>query len=200
MTIGISDPSANFEVLPNPVLRRGRLEASSVQIDHVEHIRRWRNAQIHVLRQAHPITPDEQALYFANHVWPKKKLAQPPKILLAIKEDGDLIGYGGLVHIKWDYQRAEISFLLAPERAADDDAGAPVFAEFLHMMENLAFSDLGLERLMTETYAQRTAFIAALDAHGFQREGRLRSHVRVAEQPIDAILHGLLSTDRSPLT
>lgn len=196
----MSDPSAHYAVLPNPVLRRGSLEVSSVQGDHVEHIRRWRNAQISVLRQAHPITPDEQARYFANHVWPEKAQAQPPKILLAIKEDGALIGYGGLVHINWDYLRAEISFLLDPERAADDDVAAPVFAEFLHLMEGLAFADLALERLMTETYEQRTAFIAALDAHGFAREGRLRSHVRLdGGQPCDAILHGLLPSDRAPV-
>ncbi len=197
--MGTSNAAVPYKVLPSPIPRRGRLEASSVQECHVEPIRQWRNAQISVLRQAHSITPDKQKQYFANHVWPEKDLAEPSKILLAIKEDGELIGYGGLVHIDWNYRRAEISFLLDPERAANDVDAAPVFSEFLHMMESLAFSDLGLERLMTETYAQRRSFIAALEAHGFQREGCLRSHVRLADQPIDAILHGLLSTDRETL-
>lgn len=197
MGMAEAEAKSHYRVLPNPILRRGNLEASSVDPSHIEPIRQWRNAQIGVLRQSQPITPDEQATYFANHVWPEKISATPSKILLTLKEDGALIGYGGLVHINWDYRRAEISFLLDPNRAVDDVASAPVFVEFLHIMEELAFTDLHLTRLMTETYAQREPFIAALDAHGFQREGRLRSHVLLEGKPMDAILHGLLSSDRA---
>ena len=196
----MSNTASHYKVLPNPILHHGSLEASSVQPSHVEPIRKWRNAQIDALRQSHPIMKGRQETYFANHVWPEKASGTPSKILLALEEDGKLIGYGGLVHINWDYRRAEISFLLDPECSANDLESAPIFTKFLHMMEKLAFTDLRLTRLMTETYTQRTPFIDALDAYGFHREGQLRSHVLLKNEPMDAILHGLLSTDRAGTT
>lgn len=179
-----------------PVLVDGPLLVRAVQAKDIEPIRCWRNAQIDVLRQSRPITPEEQVAYFERVIWPDKASDQPSNILLALLENGRLIGYGGLVHLAWDYARAEVSFLLSPDIAQSREPD--LFAAWLRLMQRLAFEDLGLTRLTTETYAMRTTHIRLLEEAGFRREGVLREHVRVDGRPMDALVHGCLASDMAP--
>lgn len=178
-----------------PVLSEGSVVVRAVEPAHIETIRLWRNAQIDVLRQSRSITPEEQVAYFKRVIWPDKGADRPANILLGLFEDGWMIGYGGLVHIAWDYGRAEVSFLLATEIAKDDERGSTLFATWLRQMQRLAFDDLGLSRLTTETYAMRALHLRILDEAGFQREGLLRQHVTVDGRPMDAVVHGCLASD-----
>lgn len=180
-------------MISRPILSEGPLLVRAVQAEDIESIRCWRNAQIDVLRQSRPITPEEQVAYFERAIWPDKAADQPSNILLALVRNGRLIGYGGLVHIAWDYARAEISFLLSTEIAKDEEPD--LFAAWLRLMQRLAFDDLGLSRLTTETYAMRTTHIRVLEEAGFRREGLLRQHVRVGGRPMDAVVHGCLASD-----
>lgn len=185
-----------YRVMSNrPVLSDGSVVVRAVEPEHIEAIRCWRNAQIDVLRQSRAITAEEQVAYFERAVWPDKSSDRPANILLGLFEDGRMIGYGGLVHIAWDYRRAEISFLLATEIAQDEAVVSTLFATWLRQMQRLAFEDLGLSRLTTETYAMRTLHLRILDQAGFQREGLLRQHVRVGGRPMDAVIHGCLASD-----
>lgn len=178
-----------------PVLSDGPVVVRAIEPEHIEPIRRWRNAQIDVLRQTRAITPEEQIAYFERVIWPDKGTDHPSNILLGLFENGRIIGYGGLVHIAWDYRRAEVSFLLATEIAQDDGRVSTLFATWLRHMQGLAFDDLGLSRLTTETYAMRALHLRVLDEAGFQREGLLRQHVRVGGRPMDAVVHGRLASD-----
>ena len=178
-----------------PVLSDGSAAVRAVEPEHIEPIRCWRNAQIDVLRQSRAITAEEQIAYFKRVVWPDKASDHPSNILLGLFEKDRIIGYGGLVHIAWDYARAEVSFLLATEIAHDDAVVATLFATWLRQMQRLAFDDLGLSRLTTETYAMRALHLRVLDEAGFQREGLLRQHVRVSGRPMDAVVHGCLASD-----
>ena len=187
--------SGPYRVMPLPRLTGSRLSARAVEPADIEAIRLWRNAQIDVLRQSRPIEPDEQTAYFARAIWPQKSLPEPSNILLSILEDGRLVGYGGLVHIAWDYRRAEVSFLLDPAISRSEADVADIFGDWVRMMQRLAFADLGLTRLTTETYAMRDLHIRVLEQNGFQREGVLRQHVRVAGRPMDALVHGCLASD-----
>ena len=58
------------------------------------------------------LTPVFVKEYFEKNIWSELKKNDPNQILLAIEQNGQLIGYGGLVHISWVYKRAELSFLL----------------------------------------------------------------------------------------
>ena len=178
-----------------PVLGDGSVVVRAVEPEHIEAIRCWRNAQIDVLRQTRAITAEEQIAYFERVVWPDKGSDRPSNILLGLFEKGRIIGYGGLVHIAWDYARAEVSFLLDTEIAQDDAVVSALFATWLRQMQSLAFDDLGLSRLTTETYAMRTLHLRVLDDAGFQREGLLREHVRVGRRPMNAVVHGCLASD-----
>lgn len=166
-----------------------------VQPEHIEPIRLWRNAQMDVLRQSAPITAPQQQAYFERHIWPTQVLTHPPQILVGFLQDDQLIGYGGLVHVAWEHRRAEVSFLLDPARTRREAAYAADFLAFLHLIKVLAFDDLGLHRLYTETYAIRTHHITVLEAAHFQPEGRLRAHVWIDGQAVDSLMHGCLASD-----
>ncbi|MEM7615262.1 MAG: GNAT family N-acetyltransferase [Pseudomonadota bacterium] len=188
-------PGAPYRVMPNAHLRRGALCVSALQPRHIEAVRIWRNAQMDVLRQTHPITAAAQRAYFETHVWPEKPRDTPRQILLAIAREGTLIGYGGLVHIDWPSRRAEVSFLVDPALERQPKARAEVFLGYLKLVQNLAFDDLSLNRLTTETYAQRTGHIDTLEAAGFRLEGTLREHVVIDGTKTASLLHGILASD-----
>lgn len=188
--------SGGYRCMPRAEIADGRYAVRAVGPQHIESIRRWRNAQIDVLRQTQPITPEQQTAYYAREIWPDKDAAEPRNILLIYLKDGQPIGYGGLVHIAWEHRRAELSFLLDPAAAHGDDEKAAFFARFLELIKVLAFEDLTLARLHAETYAMRQAHIATLEASGFRREGCLRQHVWIGGKPVDAVLHGCLAGER----
>ena len=182
----------HYACLPRAAVSDGRYSIMTIQDAHVEPIRQWRNAQIDILRQKEPLTKEGQTSYYTRCIWPTLVERHPTNILLAFLEDERLVGYGGLVHISWPDQRAEVSFLLNPALTSNVADYAARFSAFLSLLKQLAFRDLGIERLWTETFASRGRHIAVLEANGFRLEGRLRGHVRIAGARIDSLLHGCL--------
>ena len=187
--------ATQYIAMPHAYLSDGTLLVRAVQLADIEAIRQWRNAQMDVLRQTEPISQTEQNRYFAQYVWPEMIKSRPTQILVALESDGTLIGYGGLVNISWPNLRAEVSFLLSPQLEKDSVSLTDLFTRFLTLLKRLAFEDLRLRRLFTETYAHRTRHIAILETAGFLCEGRLREHVLIDGKPMDAILHGVLSNE-----
>ncbi len=170
----------------------GSYVISPIRPEYIESIRLWRNAQIDVLRQSSPITTAQQAAYYAQHIWPRMETATPSNILMALLYKDRLIGYGGLVHIAWEHLRAEVSFLVDDTRAQHEGQYAQDFSAFIALIRCMAFDDLGLHRLCTETYAMRHQTISLLESAGFQREGVLRDHVRIRGAFVNSIMHGLV--------
>jgi len=185
----------HYACLPRAAVSNGRHAITTIQDAHIEPIRQWRNAQMDVLRQKQPLTEDDQTSYYARCIWPTLVDRHPPNILLAFLEDERLIGYGGLVHISWPDQRAEVSFLLDPALASGASDYETRFSTFLLLLKQLAFEDLRLNRLWTETFASRAHHIAVLEANGFRPEGCLRRHVRIAGAWVDSLLHGCLADE-----
>ena len=159
---------------------------------HIEAIRCWRNAQLDVLRQNAPISPAQQENYFEQNVWPTMSHEAPQNILMSLLYKEQLIGYGGLVHIAWCDQRAEMSFLVNQLRANDPVQYSGDLSAFVSMIKAMAFADLGFHKLFTETYASRRHHIQILESTGFQREGILRDHVKIGDAFIDSIIHSIL--------
>lgn len=186
---------STYRCLPYHFLEDRSFSLRAVQPADIEPIRRWRNAQIDVLRQRAPISEREQEEYFAREIWPTLNIEQPLNILLAYSHEGRLIGYGGLVHIAWDDRRAEVSFLLDPELARDTDGASARFATYLELIKQLAFQGLGFHRLVTETFDIRPAVVTTLEAAGFRLEGRLRDHVVIKGKRVDSLIHGCLDND-----
>lgn len=186
----------HFACLSRAAVSDGRHSITTIQDAHIEPVRQWRNAQMDVLRQTQLLTEDDQTAYYARCIWPTLADSNPTNILLAFLEDGQLMGYGGLVHVSWPDKRAEVSFLLDPALAASATGYAARFSAFLSLLKQLAFEDLGLNRLWTETFASRSHHIAVLEANGFRAEGCLRRHVYIAGSWVDSLLHGCLADER----
>lgn len=181
--------------MQSPEIRLGMMVISPIQPEQIERIRIWRNEQLDVLRQTHPISADEQIAYFDDVIWPDMNSTTPHQILVGIHLSGEFIGYGGLVHISWHEQRGEVSFLIRTDLMKDSGTVSQIFSDYLKLIKRLAFTDLGLRRLYTETFAHRTSIIQLLESNGFIREGRMREHVLVNSVPTDSIIHGCLAHD-----
>jgi RimJ/RimL family protein N-acetyltransferase len=169
----------------------GRYSIRPIDWDDREPIRTWRNEQIDVLRQAAPLSVEDQDRYFDAVVRPQLAEDEPRQVLVSLLEDGRLIGYGGLVHISWTDRRAEISFMTEAGRL-DETTFRADLAAFLGLIVEFAAERLHLHRLTTECYEFRSVFIDELERAGFECEGRLREHVWTGDHFIDSVLHGRL--------
>jgi len=176
----------------------GPLAVIPVREEDMELIRVWRNEQIRVLRQKKPLSPEDQRRYYREAVLPTFDQPQPPMLLFTYLQEDRPIGYGGLVHIDWENRRAEISFLLETARSKEDADGeyARLFSCFLGFMKQIAFEELGLNRLYTETFDIRPLHVQVLEKNGFRPEGRMRQHVRINGRFVDSLIHGCLSEEQ----
>lgn len=168
----------------------GALTLRPIRQADLEPIRLWRNAQLEVLRQAAPLSPNDQQRYWAEVLAPEFGRPQPKQLLVSAIRAGELAAYGGLVHIDWPSARAEVSFLAPPGTDEDRPRYCELFSDFLAALKTLAFDQLGFHRLFTETYDLRPHHVAVLEAAGFAPEGRMVDHVRIGGRFVDSLLHG----------
>lgn len=154
-----------------------------------------RNNQMNVLRQNKPIEEWEQVEYFRNNVEMDKLRDEPNDILFSFLHKGTFIGYGGLVHINWHNKRAEVSFLSDPQRI-DKRLYEKDFSSFLSFIKQIAFEDLKLNKIWTETFLFRKQHVEILWKNGFLEEGILEQHnYKEPDGFIDSYIHGCLRSD-----
>ena len=166
----------------------------------IQLIRSWRNLGIPVLRQNNFLTTTEQGNYFETSVWPENIKKNPSQVIYLLEFEGEVVGYGGIVHISWPDLRGEVSFLLRPELEQDLKSKAEIFKSFALMVAKLAFHGLRLEKLTSETFLNRVEHIAIMEENMFIREGHLRGHVRQNGVRLDSILHGMFPDDKQKHT
>ena len=185
-----------YRPLPPAEYRWHDYQLLPIRYEDREPIRTWRNAQLQVLRQAAPLTAEQQDGYFQRVVLPLFEQDQPGQLLFSLLHNDELVAYGGLVYVSWLDGRAEVSFLADPARAAQPDVYRNDFRAHLRLLGQVAFEDLKFNRLFTETYDIRPAHVAILEEAGFQLEGRLRQHVQLAPGTFaDSLMHGQLAAD-----
>lgn len=152
-------------------------------------IMKWRNEQIYHLRQAQPLTVDDQQRYFDNVVSKLYDNPKPDQILFSYLEKGICIGYGGLVHINWIDRNAEISFIMDTQLEAEHFAD--LWSKYLTLLRDVAFDDLGLHKIYTYAFDLRPHLYSVLEAEGFVREAILKEHCRYHEEYKDVIIHSI---------
>lgn len=152
---------------------------------------RWRNEQIYHLRQAQPLTKEDQDAYFENVVAKLFVQDQPSQILFSFLEDEVCIGYGGLVHISWIDKNAEISFIMNTD--LEQDNFSVYWSVFLQLIEQLAFKELKFHKLYTYAFDLRPHLYAIIENAGFMEEGRLKEQVFSNGEYIDVLIHGKLN-------
>ena len=152
-------------------------------------IMRWRNEQIYHLRQARPLTEDDQQRYFDNVVTKLYDNPKPDQILFSYLEKGVCIGYGGLVHINWIDRNGEISFIMDTQLEAEHFAEH--WSNYLTMLKAVAFDDLDLHKIYTYAFDLRPHLYIMLEANGYKREATLKEHCLFNGEYKDVVLHSL---------
>jgi len=170
-------------------------ELTSIRMQDAETIMRWRNEQIAALRQSAPLTALEQKNYFEKVVKPSLSQKQPELILLRFTFENVLIGYGGLVHIDWTNQHAEVSFLLDTERGKDTFQYGRDCSIFLNLLMRCSFDTLDLNKIFTYSYSHRGFHVNAVESSGFRRDGVLREDTKVDGQWVDAVIASCLKSE-----
>ena len=152
-------------------------------------IMKWRNEQIYHLRQARPLTEDDQQRYFDNVVSKLYDNPKPDQILFSYLEKGVCIGYGGIVHINWIDRNGEISFIMDTKLEAEHFAEH--WSNYLTMLKAVAFDDLGLHKIYTYAFDLRPYLYTMLEANGYKREATLKEHCLFNGEYKDVVLHSL---------
>ena len=152
-------------------------------------IMKWRNEQIYHLRQARPLTEDDQQRYFDNVVSKLYDNPKPDQILFSYLEKGVCIGYGGLVHINWIDRNGEISFIM--DTQLESEHFAEHWSNYLAMLKAVAFDDLCLHKIYTYAFDLRPHLYTMLEANGYKREATLKEHCLFNGEYKDVVLHSL---------
>ena len=188
-----------YKILPTHNLSLGKLSFAEIQSNHLERIRRWRNAQMKILRQTKEISQQEQKSYFRDRVFSELVSDCPKQILVGIEWNEKFVGYGGLVHIDWNARKAEVSFLLDTKIKEGSQLFVDIFSCYLQLVQIAAFEKLELNRISTETYSFRTSVISTLNANGFLLEGTLRETYFWEGRFFNSLIHSkLIPKDRNP--
>ena len=187
--------SRAWACIKSETISYGDYSLTAVQDEDVEAIRLWRNIQVGVLRQPFPISIEQQVSYYSEKIFPTMREKTPANILMSFRLKGELIGYGGLVHMSWQDSRGEVSFLLNPVFTKDKRLYKVKHIIFLKLVADLAFTDLGLNKIYTETWSTRQGHIDNLESFGFRLEGTLKSHIMIDGKFEDALMHRILSTE-----
>lgn len=152
-------------------------------------IMKWRNEQIYHLRQASPLTEEDQQRYFDNVVAKLYDNPKPDQILFSYLENDTCIGYGGLVHINWVDRNAEISFIM--DTRLEKEHFAKHWSNYLTMLKVVAFKDIGLHKIYTYAFDLRPHLYPIFEIAGFVREATLKDHCCYNGEYKDVIIHSI---------
>lgn len=157
-------------------------------------IMQWRNEQIYHLRQARPLTEEDQNNYFTNVVSELFDQKQPTQILFSYLKNGVCIGYGGLVHINWIDQYAEISFVMNTKLETNEFAKH--WQTYLSLIEQVAFDELRFHKIFTYAFDLRPGLYVALEGVGYKKEAVLKEHCFFNGEYKDVIIHSKFNAKR----
>lgn len=137
-------------------------------------IMKWRNEQIYHLRQAKPLTEQDQERYFADVVSTLFVQERPSQLLFSYLYKNECIGYGGLVHINWVDKNAEISFIM--DTQLETGQFHHHWSVFLFLIEKIAFKELAFHKIFTYAFDIRPHLYEVLERSNYIREAELHEH------------------------
>ena len=150
-------------------------------------IMKWRNEQMYHLRQNKKLTKEDQDYYFENVVSTLFSKEEPEQILFSFLKDGELIGYGGLVHINWIDKHAEISFII------NTDLESEHFEEYwliyIGMIEKIAFQQLSFHKIFTYAFDLRPKLYDVLESFDYRIDAILKEHCFVNGEFKNVVVH-----------
>lgn len=150
-------------------------------------IMQWRNEQMYHLRQNSLLTKEDQENYFRNVVAKLFDQEKPNQILFSYLKNDECIGYGGLVHINWIDQNAEISFIM--KTALEQNEFNKHWSIYLDLIEEVMFEELNLHKLYTYAFDLRPHLYVVLEEKKFRKEVALEDHCFFNGKFIDVVIH-----------
>lgn len=177
-----------YSCLSQQVYTSGKFTLVPIRIEDRYVIMKWRNEQIYHLRQAKPLTKEDQDAYFENVVSKIFDQGQPEQILFSFLEDGGTcIGYGGLVHINWVDKNAEISFIM--DTSLEENRFQEIWLSYLKLIEEVGFKGLLLHKIYTFAFDIRPNLYEIFEYSGFILDSRLKEHCLFNNKFIDVVIH-----------
>ncbi|BCY28674.1 GNAT family N-acetyltransferase [Flavobacterium okayamense] len=167
-----------------PIRHEDRLEIMTI-----------RNEQLYHLRQAKPLTIEDQDNYFNTVVDALFNQEKPSQLLFSFFEKDEFIGYGGLVHINWIDKNAEISFVM--KTALEKKNFSKYWSNYLKLIEQLAFNDLNFHKIFTYAFDLRPHLYEVLESCQFNEEARLKEHCFFEGSFLDVVYHSKINTNIS---
>ena len=176
-----------YKVLHKQQFSEGNFALVPIRMEDRVAIMQWRNEQLYHLRQQKPLTAEDQDNYFSNVVSKLFDQEQPNQILFSFLENGICIGYGGLVHINWIDQNAEISFIM--NTVLEKERFHEIWSAYLGLIEQVAFEDLNLHKIYTYAFDFRPHLYLVLESSGFQKEAVLKDHCFFENKFKNVVIH-----------
>lgn len=180
-----------YKVLNQQVFSDG--DYSIVPIRHEDRfdILKWRNEQIFHLRQAQPLTEENQNNYFSNVISKLFEQSQPNQLLFSFLKENTCIGYGGLVHINWIDKNAEISFIMNTE--LEEEFFHKYWSIYLQLIELVAFQEIRLHKIFTYAFDLRPHLYKVVESQEFIKEATLKEHCFFDGAYKDVIIHSKIN-------
>ena len=179
-----------YKVLNNQFFNNENFSLVPIRFEDRYEIMNWRNEQIYHLRQSKILTQVEQDHYFENVVSKLFDELKPSQILFSFLEGDVCVGYGGLVHINWVDNNAEISFVI---NTSKEDSFIKYWQAYLNLIKIVAFKELDLHKIFTFAFDVRPNLYVALANCGFIQECRLIDHSKVNEVYTDVLYHSFIN-------
>ena len=154
-------------------------------------IMKWRNEQIYHLRQDKILSREEQDKYFKSIILNQKRESYPDQILFSFLRNNVCEGYGGLVHINWNHENAEISFVM--DTSLETDCFKSYWTIFLKLLEKVAFEELILHKVYIYSFNVRPKLYEITKENSFTEEARLKDHIINNHLYEDVLIHSKIN-------
>lgn len=176
-----------YKALHKQTFAKGKYSIVPIRFEDRLDIMQWRNEQIYHLRQNGLLTIETQNRYFEKKVNALFEEEKPNQLLFSYMKDNKCIGYGGLVHINWIDKNAEISFIM--DTKLEEKEFQWHWSIYLSLMEQVAFTELGLHKTYTYAFDLRPHLYEVLENAGFIKEAVLKEHCYLNNKFFDVVIH-----------
>tara|TARA_B100000963_G_scaffold362023_1_gene402215 strand:+ start:9777 stop:10340 length:564 start_codon:yes stop_codon:yes gene_type:complete len=176
-----------YKCLNKQIFKENEFRIIPIRLTDRFKIMKWRNEQIYHLRQKEKLTKSKQDLYFKDVIKKQFSQANPDQILFSFFHKNVFIGYGGLVHINWKKQNAEISFIM------DTDLEKIFFkkywSKFLILIEKVAFYTLDFKKIFVYAYDVRSHLYPILTENNYKLNERKKNDYTFNNKYLDALIY-----------
>lgn len=159
------------------------MELRDMQLSDADQVLAWRNAPHvrSVMFSDDIITPDQ------HRAWIERTLDADDSAYWIISHGGQDLGVANLAEINRRHLRCSWAYYLG-----EPDAPAPVGLAVEFRVMELAFTEFGMNKLISEVLASNDRVVALHEHVGFVREGTLRAHVTRSDGVHDVVVLSML--------